>query len=353
MSRIVVTGGRGPLARSVVQMLRETAGVEWVRAIEAQGHERDDGEIEVLSYVPDHRPLSNYLEKEGVDTLIQCDLAPDRTGRNVGAHEADVIGTMCLGAAVGHAGSPVRCWVLASSSAIYPIGSFQAQIQSEHQEIVAEAGTLSASIAEAEEYARDVAHRLPHLNVAILRLQQLAGGPLHGPLASLLKRERVPSPIGFDPLIQLLHADDAASALSFAARNELAGVYNVASAGSVHWQDAVRATGHSTQPVLPVSAALLEPLLDRLPVRLPLTPTALLDLLRFGQAIDIQKIERSGWRPQHDQLDCLAALSRETGLPRSETPQRQLARDRPGTPGTTARNQRPPSASARRSRVRR
>jgi UDP-glucose 4-epimerase len=310
MSRVVVTGGRSPLGRRVVQALRAHADVESVRGIEARsgGKERDDDEVDVVSFVPDHRPLVDYLEKEGIDTLVQCDLAPDRGGRGASAREADVIGTMCLGAAIGHRGSPIRSWVLASSSAVYPIGSRQALIQSERQELAAEAGTQAASIAEAEEYARDVALRLPHLNVAILRLQQLAGEQVRGPLASLLARALVPSPIGFDPLIQLLHSDDAVSALAFAARSELAGVYNVASAGWVHWGDAVRATGHTAFPVLPLSLALFDPLLDRLPVPALFAPADLLDLLRFGQAIDIQKIERAGWEPRRDQLDCLSAL---------------------------------------------
>jgi len=310
MSRVAVTGGRNPLARRVVQLLRESPGVEWVRGVEARasGKQRSDGELDVVSYVPDHRPFAAYLEKEGIDTLVQCDLAPDRTGRAVTGRDADVIGTMCLGAAIGHGDSPVRSWVLASSSAVYPIGSRQSLIRSEAEELSIEAGTLAASIAEAEDYARDVALRQPHVNVAILRLQQLAGEQLRGSLASLLARELVPSPIGFDPLIQLLHGDDAASALAFAVRNELAGIYNVASAGWVHWHDAVLATGHTAFPVLPLSAALLEPVLDRLPIPVPLAPAELLDLLRFGHAIDTGKLERTGWESRRDQLDCLAAL---------------------------------------------
>jgi UDP-glucose 4-epimerase len=116
----------------------------------------------------------------------------------------------------------------------------------------------------------------------------------------------LPTPIGSDPAIQLLHLDDAASALAFAARRELAGVYNVASADLIHWQDAVRATGHGRAPVLPLSAAFLEPVLERLGV--PCVPAELLDLLCFGHAVDITKIEQAGWRPAHDQRGCLSTL---------------------------------------------
>jgi UDP-glucose 4-epimerase len=146
------------------------------------------------------------------------------------------------------------------------------------------------------------------VNVAILRLQQIAGAGVRGPLARVLARDHVPIPIGFDATIQLLHLDDAASALAFAAREELSGVYNVASAGLIHWQDAVRATGHAGIPVLPVGAWLAEPLLERLGI--PHIPSELIELLRFGHVVDSRKIEAAGWQPRKHQREILAELGR-------------------------------------------
>jgi UDP-glucose 4-epimerase len=146
------------------------------------------------------------------------------------------------------------------------------------------------------------------VNVAILRLQQIADREVRGPLAALLARRFVPSPIGFAPVIQLLHLDDAASALAFAALAELAGLYNVASAGVIHWDDAVRATGNSSVPVLPLGSWLLEPLLERIGV--PHLPRELVELLRFGHAVDTKKLESTGWKPGHDQWAVLRELSR-------------------------------------------
>jgi UDP-glucose 4-epimerase len=280
MRRVVVTSARSPLGRCVVDAMRASPDIEFVRGVESKSRERSRGQ--------------------------QCGLVPDRSGLVQAAREADVIATMCLGAAIGHEAVRVRSWILASSSAVYPIGSHSPLVQRERQELPREEETLAASIAEAEDYARDVALRLPHVNVAILRLQQLVGPELRGPLARLLARDPVPAPIGFDPGIQLLHIDDAASAIAFAARNELAGIFNVASAGMMHWQDAVRATGHERFPVLPLSIALLEPVLDRLGV--PFVPAELLDLLRFGHVVDTAKIERAGWKPQFDQRRCLSML---------------------------------------------
>ena len=304
-----MTGGRSPLGRALVAALASSPGVETVRGVEPsrRGSSRDEDALDFVSFVPDHRRFVEYVEKERIDTVVQCGLAPDRSGLGSRSEEADVISTMCLGAAIGQEGSPIRSWVLASSTAVYPIGSHSSLLQHERQQLPREEETLAASIAEAEEYARDVAHRLPHVNVAILRLQQLVGPDLRGPLASLLGQSPVPAPMGFDPAVQLLHLDDAAAALAFAVRRELAGLYNVASKGLIRWQDAIRITGRSQLPVLPMGLELFEPLLER--VGVPHVPVELLDLLRFGHAVDIEKIERAGWHPRFDQHACLAELA--------------------------------------------
>jgi len=312
MRRVVVTSAGTPLGLAMLAAMRAMPGVEQVRGVTSnERHARPIGEeLDVVPYVPDHRPFAEYLEKESIDTVIQCGLVPDRSGVGSLESEADVIATMCLGAAIAQPGSTVRSWVLASSTAVYPIGSHSSLLQVESQELPREEETLAASIVEAEAYARDVALRLPHVNVAILRLQQLAGAGVRGPLAALLARDPVPIPIGFDATIQLLHLDDAAAALAFAAREELSGVYNVASAGLIHWQEAVRATGHAGFPVLPVGASLAEPLLERLGI--PHIPDALIDLLRFGHVVDLAKIETAGWHPRKQQREILAELGRES-----------------------------------------
>jgi UDP-glucose 4-epimerase len=309
MKRVVVTGGASPIGRQIVERLQRDPGIETVRGVETGA--RDDGglcdDVDVVPLVPDHRPFVEYLEKEQIDTVVQCGLTPDRCGRHSRSGEADVITTMCLGTAIAHGSTGVRSWVLLSSTSIYPIGSKSSLLQREDQDLKFEELEARASIAEAEDYARDVAIRNPHINVSILRFQQLIGRGMTGPLSELLSREVVPTPIGFDPSIQLLHAEDAVDAAAFAAIHELAGVYNVASTGAVHWHDAVRIADRQSVPVLPVSLSLLEPALRLL--RIPFVPSELFDLLRFGHAVDTQKIERVGWHPKRDQHECLKSIT--------------------------------------------
>ncbi len=185
-------------------------------------------------------------------------------------------------------------------------------LQREEHEISPSANDDAISIAEAEEYARSVARQLPYINVAILRLQELAGSDCRGPLASLLANPVIPRVIGFDPPIQFLHVDDAVSALSWAALHERAGLYNVASDGMLRWSEVIRGVGHRQGlPILPISFSLLAPVVEPMVERLgiPFVPAAILDLLRYGMALDIAKIIEAGWNPKADQTRCLAALA--------------------------------------------
>jgi UDP-glucose 4-epimerase len=306
---MVVLGGGTPLGRRVAASLRQNVEVELAVGIEHQPFDDPamNEDLEFLSWAKDHRPFAEYLLKEEIDTIVDCSLVADRGGLAGQPSGADVISAMYVGAAIADENSTVRSWVMASSSAFYPIGSYMPLLQREDSSVFPAAHERGGTIAEAEEYARSLAKRLPHVNVAIMRLQELAGSECHGPLAAILARPLVPRMLGFDPAIQLLHVDDAVSALAWAAVVELAGLHNVSSAGMLRWGEAVEAAGHRSLPIVPISASLFEPLLERMGI--PFVPASMFDLLRYGQAIDIEKIIHAGWTPEKDQLNCLASLA--------------------------------------------
>ena len=308
MRRMAVLGGGTPLGRRVVDSLRRKASVDRVVGIENESFTDPalNEDLEFISWTRDHRPLAEYLSKEGVDTVIDCALVADRSGRTTRPSGANVISAMYVGAAIADERSPVRSWVVASSSAIYPSRSYMSLLQRENQAVSTEGDERASSIEEAEDYARSLAERMPHVNVALLRLQELAGEDSRGPLANLLARPIVPWIPGFDASIQLLHIDDAADALVWAAEVELTGVHNVASSGMIRFSEAIRATGHRSMPVLPIPASPVEGLLARL--KIPFVPAAMMGLMLYGQALDTEKLARAGWRPAHDQLGCLATL---------------------------------------------
>jgi UDP-glucose 4-epimerase len=115
-----------------------------------------------------------------------------------------------------------------------------------------------ADLVAADLYAATQLWRTPALTTAVLRLSYTLGPSGHGTLASFLKGKRVPMVLGFDPLFQFLHEDDAAEAVVLTVQKKLRGIYNVAGPQPLPLSVVAHEAGRSTIPLPePVLALLL------------------------------------------------------------------------------------------------
>lgn len=306
MRNVLVTRAESPLGHGLLLRLRRFYDLGRVIGCDRRPHPCAETGVEHVNLAEDHRGWVDILARHEIDTVIHCGLAPDRSGRREPATEAGVIETMRLGAAIASDDVGVRTWVVASSSAAYPIGPDAPLLHRESSATADLPGSFAESLLEAEAYATDVAVRAPHVNVSILRLQQLAGEGAYSPMSAVLEQPLLPSIPGYDPPLQLLALEDAVRALAFAAELELAGAYNVASAGIFRFSDAVRMLERTALPVLPFEVGLFAGMARRLGI--PHLPEGSVDLLRFGHALDTAKLAAAGFEPDYDQAACLGRL---------------------------------------------
>lgn len=308
MKNVLVTAAGAPLGRALLRHLRRLDGIGHIVGTEPQASSDWVDGAELIAQPSDQRDLVALLCEYPIDTVIHCGLAPDRSGSLATPSEARVVDTMRLGAALAHPDVSVRAWVIASSSGVYAVDSHGPLLHREDGGLDSSEATPPASIREAEEYARDVAARRSHLDVSLLRLQHVVGEGVRSPMMALLGQPVLPRVVGYDAPMQLLALDDAVRALAFAARLELAGVYNVASAGTLRMSEAIRSLGRTALPVLPFEATgSLASLSRRLGI--PHVPEGMLPVLRFGHALDTSKLAAAGCAPEHDQAGCLALLA--------------------------------------------
>src|SRR5437588_10975248 len=85
-----------------------------------------------------------------------------------------------------------------------------------------------ADLVAADLFAATQIWRTPQLNTTVLRLCYTLGASGGGTLAGFLRGRRVPMVLGFDPLFQFLHEEDAAEAIVAAVQKRPRGIYNVA-----------------------------------------------------------------------------------------------------------------------------
>ena len=201
-------------------------------------------------------------------------------------------------------------------------------------------------IGELESYFENFARRHPGLTCCMLRYQPEIGPGLDTPLVRYLTLPVVPTQLGFDPRLQLVHADDATGALRAASATRSADRSTSRPTGTISLTKILRLAG---RPAAADPAPLFAPpLLGRLGQqarrRRPLRRRV--RLLRYGRGVDNARLRSEvGYAPAFD-AEARSAIS----SPRSR------GRRRPAPPGPRrarpAATPRPPVDAPRRNRVR-
>lgn len=138
-----------------------------------------------------------------------------------------------------------------------------------------------ADLVAADLFAASTLWRAPQLRTVILRVCYTIGPSKKGTLATFLHGPRVPMVLGFDPLFQLMHEEDAARAIVLAAgaavERELRGVFNVAGPQPMPLSSVIRVSGRRP---LPMPEPLLPLMLGRL--GLPALPAQSIEHLKHS-----------------------------------------------------------------------
>jgi UDP-glucose 4-epimerase len=246
--------------------------------------------------------LARLLPSTGADTLVHTGIhwypEPGKPSRVL--HDINVIGTLQLLAACERTTSLQRV-VLRGSAAIYgcePIGpSFFTEGMATDFPLRTR---FQRDIGELENYFENFARRHSHLTCCMLRYQPEIGPGLDAPLSNYLSLPIVPTQLGFDPRLQLIHADDATGALLAATMNPVRGAVNVAPSGSISLSRALRLIG---RPEMPIPHPLFGPAMARLGDRLGVGSLGgdAVRLLRYGRGVDNTRMRvELGYQPRFD-----------------------------------------------------
>jgi UDP-glucose 4-epimerase len=84
---------------------------------------------------------------------------------------------------------------------------------------------------------------------------------VHSMIGEYLRQQRVPTVMGFDPMMQFIHEEDVSEAIALTLQHGLQGVFNVVGPGAVPVSVAIREAGSTAWPM---PEQLMRPLIDRL-----------------------------------------------------------------------------------------
>jgi UDP-glucose 4-epimerase len=147
------------------------------------------------------------------------------------------------------------------------------------------------------------------LAMTLLRPVHVVGPNIReGMLHRYLERQPVPRPLGFDPMIQLVHEDDVARAIVLALRGEARGIYNVVGPGqlplSVLLREARRRSVTLPHPLLKGA------LRAAFAAGLSAFPPEAVDFLLYACLADGTRIQHDlGYAPARSLRDTVAAIT--------------------------------------------
>jgi UDP-glucose 4-epimerase len=265
--RVLITGVSRFLGLRLAKRLEDEDGVESVVGVDLHEPQVPVKGLEFIRADISSPLIARVLEATKIDTVVHTNIgsSPGRLGGRSRMKENNVIGTMQLLAAAQRA-DRVRKVVMKSSTAVYGSGPAEPSLIPEgHAARQVDLHGYGKDCADAETYARDFGRRRPDVDLVILRTQNVVGPTVRTGMTDYLSLPVIPTAIGFDPRLQLLHEADAVEALARSALGEARGIFNIAGDGVVYLSKAIR-------------------LLDRvdLPLPLPMAQTTAIVLRRFG-----------------------------------------------------------------------
>lgn len=309
---IAVTGSNGFFGRGLLRTLEADDRVGRVIALDVRPPEQAHAKTSWFKMDLVHPRSAGQLHKllTSADVVVHTAFLARPTHQGGWAHELETLGTRNVIAAVEGAG--VRKLILRSSTFCYGASPHNPAYLDESSPL--DGGRLSTFIAdkvEAEEQVARFANKHPDRVVTVLRFAPLVG-PTGDTLASNYLRKRVcPTLLGFDPLLHLLHENDAIDATAHAALNvDARGAINVAPQGVIPLSSAIRLAGNRP---LPVPGNVLRASSDALwTVQIGLFPPGLIDFLRYPMvaATGLMR-ERLKFEPKYDVRTTIEAFARE------------------------------------------
>ncbi len=302
---VAITGIAGNLGKALASVLHTETRLLGIDRREFRDRPRD---VEHHQLDVRKKKVEELFRRRPIDALIHLGIMHDPRVPFSEAHAFNVLGTQkILELCVRHR---VRKVVVLSSANVYgPLPGNSNFLPEETPLMAADRYSDVRDLIELDMYAQSFMWKHPEVETVIVRPVHILGPRIRNAPSNYLRLNRPITVLGFDPMIQLIHAEDACRAMALALRPGVRGVYNIAGPGEVPLSAALHELGRHPIP-LPLMVA--RPLLRRLfQARLTSFPPEELDHLQFLCAVDGSRAARDlGYAPVHTLRDTIRSVLR-------------------------------------------
>jgi len=252
---VLVTGASRFLGGHLATRLAADSSIDRVLGVDTVPPHREMlrrmGRVEFVRADIRNPLIAKVIATAKVDTVVHSAISatPRSSGGRAAMKEINVIGTMQLLAACQKSASVSRL-VVKSTSAVYGATPRDPAVFTEQSEPRAHPSSgYGKDAVEIEGYVRGFTRRRDDVSVTVLRFTNFIGPRIDTVLTRYFALPLVPTVLGYDARVQLLHEEDALAVLERATREQFPGVFNVAADGVLLLSQAIRRAGRIPVPV--------------------------------------------------------------------------------------------------------
>lgn len=299
--RVVVTGVAGRLGRMVATELVQRG--HQVLGIDRRAWERAPQGVEMFQVDIRKRPAEDVFRTRRPDAVVHMATVSHFESSAEERYRINLKGTQRVFDHC-HRYGVSRC-VFVGRHTYYGAAPDSPLYHTEHDppEAISTFPELADLVA-SDLYAGSALWRYPEVTTCVLRMCYTLGPSHHGTLAQFLRGPRVPTVLGFDPLYQFIHEQDAACAITAALCEGLRGVYNVSGPQPVPLSLLIQATGRSNWRIPePAFHAMLGKF------SLPKLPVGATNHVKYPVVVDSSMFaEATGFVHSYDEVETMEAF---------------------------------------------
>jgi UDP-glucose 4-epimerase len=291
-TRVVVTGVCGRLGRGLVRRLHRDRTVVGVDRRPFPDKPKD---IEHRELDMRRTKLKDVFRLGNVAAVVHLGVLHDPRASAVEHHSWNVSGFAKLLEYVAQ--FEVGKLVVLSSANVYGPQAGNAQFLSEDAPLLGGQNFSEIrDLIEVDMLAQSFFWKRPETETVILRPVHILGS-VHNAASNFLRLPAIPTALGFDPMIQVIHESDVVSAIELALMPGVRGIFNLAGPDPLPLSRVIRVLG---RPTVPVPATLGKMMLKRMwTLHLTNFPAPEIDHIRYVCMVDDRRArEIMGFAPK-------------------------------------------------------
>lgn len=300
---VLIAGASGNLG----QMLTRVLARDWrVIGVDRRPFLGKPREVELHALDLRKRGCEALFQREPIDAVVHLGILSDRRLSPAAQRSFNMVGTTnLLGLSAKYGVAKVA---LLSSATVYgPLPDNSNFLDEDSPLLGATRFAGMRDLIGIDMFAQSFFYKYPSIETVILRPVHVVGPTIRNAVTSYLKLRHPWRLMGFDPMIQLIHAEDLCRAVAMALRPGVKGVYNIVGPGELPLTAALRELGRTPTPVPHLMARSLLKRLHRLKV-VPFAPESL-DHLQFLCNVDGTRAKRDwGWEPRFGLAETLRSV---------------------------------------------